>query len=173
MIAALMYGVMLIAKMENLLNAPPEKRSKRPNRLPFAKSFSIAVGSTPGTGMCVPMRKMANMTNVKMIFCRSSGILKMLPRAESTSDHLDFATRCRNLLFCGLRETVGADRQLLREFAIAEDADTILNVLQDAGLYEHDRIDRRAVFEAVERLNVDFSDVLAQTFLKPRFGRRR
>lgn len=26
MMAALMYGVMLIAKMENLLNAPPEKK---------------------------------------------------------------------------------------------------------------------------------------------------
>ena len=127
--AALMYGVMLIAKMENLLNAPPEKRSKRPNRLPFAKSFSIAVGSTPGTGMCVPIRKMANMINVKMIFWRSSGILKMLPRAESTSDHLDFATCCRDLLLCGFREAVGTDRQLLRELAVAEDADAILNVL--------------------------------------------
>ena len=65
---------MLIAKTENLLNAPPEKRSRRPNSVPCEKSCSIAVGSTPGTGMCVPMRNTANMMSVKMIFCRSSGI---------------------------------------------------------------------------------------------------
>ena len=75
MIDALMYGVMLIAKMENLLNAPPEKRSNRPNRLPVANSCSMADGSTPGTGMCVPSRNTANMMSVKMTFCLSSGIL--------------------------------------------------------------------------------------------------
>ena len=84
MIDALMYGVILIAKMENLLSAPPEKRSKRPNKLPLAKSCSIAVGSTPGTGMCVPKRKMKNIISVKTILSFNSVILSMLDNAEST-----------------------------------------------------------------------------------------
>ena len=67
MIAALMYGVMLIAKIENLLNAPPENKSNSPNKLPFMKSCSIADGSTPGTGMCVPSLKTANIIKVKIM----------------------------------------------------------------------------------------------------------
>ena len=76
-IAALMYGVILIAKIENLLNAPPENKSNSPSKLPLLNNCSIAVGSTPGTGMCVPIRNTPNITSVNIIRSRSSAILKM------------------------------------------------------------------------------------------------
>ena len=73
-----------MAKMENLLKAPPEKRSNSPKRLPLAKSFSIAVGSTPGTGIWVPRRKTANIISVALdapqdVISALSGKLGRLP----------------------------------------------------------------------------------------------
>ena len=97
----------------------------------------------------------------------------MLPRAESTSDHLYFATCCRNLLFCGFREAVSTNRQLLRKLAIAEDTDAVLHVLQDTGLNEYNRINRRTISKRFSVSTLTSAKVLAQTFLKPRFGRRR
>ena len=46
-----MYGVILIAKIENLLNAPPANKSSKPNRLPEVNKLSITELSTPGTGI--------------------------------------------------------------------------------------------------------------------------
>ena len=40
-----------MANMENLLSAPPAKRSRNPKRLPEVKRLSITDESTPGTGM--------------------------------------------------------------------------------------------------------------------------
>ena len=82
----------------------------------------------------------------------------MFARAENTSDHLDFTACSRDFLLGSLREAVGANRELLRELTVTEDADAVLNVLQDAALNEDDGIDRRAIFEAVERLNIDLSE---------------
>jgi hypothetical protein len=50
-IEALIYGVILIANIENLLKAPPENISRSPNRLPWVNSCSMTVAFTPGTGM--------------------------------------------------------------------------------------------------------------------------
>ena len=80
---ALIYGVMLMAKIENLLNAPPENISNNPNKLPLVKSCSIIDALTPGTGMCVPALNTMNMANVNNTFCLSSVILKILVRADN------------------------------------------------------------------------------------------
>ena len=69
---ALMYGVILIAKTENLLKAPPENISSKPKRLPLLNSCSIMLALTPGTGICVPALKTTNMARVKRIFRLSS-----------------------------------------------------------------------------------------------------
>ena len=44
-------GVMLMARTENLLSAPPANKSRSPNKLPLLKRFSMTDESTPGTGM--------------------------------------------------------------------------------------------------------------------------
>ena len=63
-IDALMYGVILIAKIENLLNAPPANKSSKPNKLPLVNKLSITDASTPGTGIWIPKRKTMNISNV-------------------------------------------------------------------------------------------------------------
>ena len=46
-----MYGVILIANIENLLNAPPENKSRNPNKFPDVNILSITEAFTPGTGI--------------------------------------------------------------------------------------------------------------------------
>jgi len=78
------YGVMLMAKTENALKAPPENRSRSPKRVPLSKSLAICSVSTPGTGMCVPMRKTRNIQRVKRILFRRSDIRIALLSVWST-----------------------------------------------------------------------------------------
>ena len=47
----LMYGVILMANMENLLSAPPENKSRKPKRFPDVNRLSRTEASTPGTGI--------------------------------------------------------------------------------------------------------------------------
>ena len=113
MIAALIYGVILIANIENLLNAPPLNKSNSPNKLPLLKSCSIALGSTPGTGICVPIRNTANIISVNIIRCRNSAILTIFDRAVSTLYHLCDATSRLDLCLRLRRKALRSDCQFL------------------------------------------------------------
>ena len=73
-----------MAKIENLLKAPPENISSNPNKFPLVNSCSIIAALTPGTGICVPALKTMNMANVKTTFCLSSVILAIFERADNT-----------------------------------------------------------------------------------------
>ena len=72
-----------MANMENLLRAPPENRSRRPNRFPLVKSRSIMAALTPGTGICVPALNTMNIARVKNTFFRSSVAFNRLSRADA------------------------------------------------------------------------------------------
>ena len=87
MIDALMYGVMLMANTENLLKAPPENKSRSPNKLPLENRFSMTEASTPGTGMCTPRRKMMNMIRVKTARFRNSGTFSTFWMFSNTTNH--------------------------------------------------------------------------------------
>jgi len=50
-----------------------------------SKNSLMGVGSTPGKGMFAPTRAIKRRAKVKKIFCRSSGILRELVKAESIS----------------------------------------------------------------------------------------
>ncbi len=75
MIEALMYGITPKANRENRCRAPPVNMFKKSNIPPawLAKKFFSASGSTPGTGICVPSRKMMIAPRVNRIRLRSSG----------------------------------------------------------------------------------------------------
>jgi hypothetical protein len=66
------------AKMEALLNAPPEKASIKP-RIPvlFWSPAVILVGSIPGSTMCEPRRYIAIIIRVKMILPLRSSMLQI------------------------------------------------------------------------------------------------
>ena len=77
MIAAEMYGMMPIAKIENRLSAPPENMLNMSRIVPrcCSKSASRATGSIPGTGMKEPIRKMRIAPRTNSSRWRSSDIL--------------------------------------------------------------------------------------------------
>jgi hypothetical protein len=76
MMDALIYGVILMANMENLLKEPPEITSKNPNKaLLFTRSAKTWL-LTPGTGMCAPSLKTNIIPRVNKILRLSSSIFK-------------------------------------------------------------------------------------------------
>ena len=86
MIDAVMYGVMLSAKIVKLLNAPPENRSKR-SRSPVSPEnicarYSLSI---PGTGMLEPILYTSSIRRVKIIFCLISGIFHALENVFTSS----------------------------------------------------------------------------------------
>ena len=80
MMDAVIYGVMLSAKIVMFPNAPPEKRSNRSNS-PYSPEniCSSMLLSMPGTGILEPILKTMSIKSVKMIFLRSSGIFQAFP----------------------------------------------------------------------------------------------
>ena len=77
-IDAVIYGVMLRAKMVKLPKAPPENISNRPNR-PLSLAWNAAAKISrliPGTGMHDPSRNTTNIISVYKSFLRISGILQ-------------------------------------------------------------------------------------------------
>ena len=87
MIDALMYGVMLMARTENLLSAPPANKSRSPNKLPLLKRFSMTDESTPGTGIWTPSLKTMNMMRVKTARFRNSGTFSTFWMFSNTATH--------------------------------------------------------------------------------------
>ena len=88
----LMYGVILMAKSENLLRAPPENRSRNPKRFPDEKRLSKIDVSTSGTGICTPRRNTKNITIVKRMRSFNSLLAAKFAKADPISDHLYFST---------------------------------------------------------------------------------
>ena len=81
MIDAVMYGNTPSANTANRDSAPPTNRSMKPRALPgWLNRFCSWATSTPGTGMCDPMRNTASIPTVNRNFRRRSGIRKMLAR---------------------------------------------------------------------------------------------
>ena len=83
-IDALMYGVIDIAKIVALLNAPPDIMFRKPSKefpapvdvgsLSGAISSFNAATFRNGTGIAAPIRKMTMIIRVNRSFLRSSGI---------------------------------------------------------------------------------------------------
>ena len=125
------------------------------------KSCSIAEGSTPGTGIWVPIRNTANIIRVNIIRCRSSGILKIFDSAVSTSDNLRGAAAGVDFFCCFLTKALCFDSQFLFQFAAAEDTHTVEDIFEDTDFDERDGIDCHIILENVERSDVDFRVFLA------------
>ena len=51
-----MYGMMPSAKIESCSSAPPEKKLRRPSRLPCETTRRMAIRSTPGVVTKMPSR---------------------------------------------------------------------------------------------------------------------
>lgn len=128
---ALMYGVMLMASMENLLKAPPENKSSNPNKLPLLKRFSMTEASTPGTGIWTPSLKIINMIKVNTARFRNSGTFSTFWMLFNTLDHLNLTTGCFNFLLRRFREALSYDCQGFFQFAVTEDTNTVTNVFKD------------------------------------------
>src|SRR5438067_2541833 len=85
---------------------------------------------TPGIVMAAPARTITNMPRVNRIRCRSSGILKMLEKAEimrrDRSGRGDGRTASLLDTLAGRRaELVGLNRKTLRQNAATQDLDAI------------------------------------------------
>ena len=89
-IEALIYGVILIAKIEKLLNAPPATISKNPKILACPVNCWIIELSIPGTGMCAPIRNTKNINSVKIIFLRVSSTFKAARKVDNIRSPLRF-----------------------------------------------------------------------------------
>src|SRR5699024_12819704 len=68
-------GIIPIAKIEKFCNAPPPKVLRNPKTFcvvssgPVSKICFKTSLFVNGTGICVPIRKITNINNVKTIFC--------------------------------------------------------------------------------------------------------
>ena len=120
------------------------------------KSCSIAEGSTPGTGICVPIRNTANIISVNIIRCLSSGILKIFDSAVSTSDNLRGAADRRDFFCRRFSKALRFDCQFLFQLAASEDSYAVEDIFEDTDFDESDCIDCHIVIENVERSDVDF-----------------
>ena len=129
-----MYGVILMAKSENLLRAPPENRSRNPKRFPDEKRLSKIDVSTPGTGICTPRRNTKNITIVKRMRSFNSLLAAKFAKADPISDHLYFSTCCFNFLLCGLGESLRSYIKSLGQFSIAQNTDAIENIFKNTGM---------------------------------------
>ena len=89
MIEALMYGMMPSEKIAQFPSAPPEKRLKSAAAPPpalwsatFWNHSRSTWALTPGVVIAAPTRMITTIPSVKSTRCLSSGILKMLAKAE-------------------------------------------------------------------------------------------
>src|SRR3954470_9931202 len=89
MMLAVMYGMMPSAKIEKLLNAPPENRFKKPSAPPpwaTSRSCWTAYWSTPGTWMWTPTRYRPIIAIVNSTLLRRSGTLNTFFTFASTDN---------------------------------------------------------------------------------------
>src|SRR5690606_1857800 len=157
---------MLMAKIENALRAPPANRSSSPKMVPSWKRRWITAASTPGAGMCTPMRKMTNIPRVKRMRRRRSPTFRARVRVASTSDHLGPAAGRLNLLHRRAAEGVGAHHQAPAQLAATQYLDAVPAALDQPVLPQQVGRHFGVVVEAVEGLDVD----LGQHPLEGRVG---
>src|SRR5688572_2783120 len=153
MIDAEMYGMIPRANTDRRLNAPPEKRSRKPKtpELTALKNSESATGSTPGVGMCDPRRYTASSANVKSTRLRRSSIAQMLRTVSTTLgtllDLLDRAAGGLDGRLRGGRELGGRNGELLGELAVAEHLDAVVLSLDQARLTQRRLVDGHSVVE--------------------------
>src|ERR1043166_1191804 len=112
-----MYGIMPNEKTENCSNAPPEKRFRKPNRVPFccSKNAAIACRSMPGVGTWTPRRYTASIASVNKTRRLSSGTREAFWKPLSMDGyHFRFTAKGFDLLFRLCGKTVCFDGQRLR-----------------------------------------------------------
>src|SRR5688572_14260142 len=150
MIDAEMYGMIPRANTDRRLNAPPEKRSRKPKtpELTALKNSDRATGSTPGVGMCEPRRYTASSANVKSTRLRRSSIAQMLRTVSTTLgtllDLLATAAGGLDLLARGRRELRGGNGELLRELAVAENLHAVVLALDQTGFAQRRLVHARS-----------------------------
>ena len=92
----------------------------------------------------------------------SSLFAKIFAKRLPILDHLSFSTCCFNFLLSGLGEALCLNCQGLGQFTIAEDANTIKNILENACFNQSCRINNSAVVKAVELFNIYFCILLSE-----------
>src|SRR5215470_14688098 len=129
MMEALMYGIMPNEKTENCSKAPPEKRLRNPNSVPFccSKKAAMAWRSIPGVGTCTPRRYTASIASVNNTRRRSSGTREAFWKPLSmTCYQFNLSAGRFYLLFRFSRKSMGFDRQWFRQRAIAQNLDPLV-----------------------------------------------
>ena len=82
----------------------------------------------------------------------------------SALDNLYFTAGSNDLFLCGLAEATSLDGELLRKFAVTEDADTVADVLDDTLFDKGYRIDHCAVVKAIQFLDI-YNGVMSAEFI--------
>ena len=130
MIEAEMYGMIPRANTETFRRPPPENMSNRPNRVPatLSKKWARAPPSTPGTGICTPIRYAQRRPSVQSSFVRSSGERARLSAPPRATSHLpfhfqffDFTASGADLIRSGLAELMRFHLDGGGEFPFAQD----------------------------------------------------
>src|ERR1700731_903679 len=136
MIDEVMYGMMPRAKIVSFRKLPPLKRSKMPRTDPadWVNICSSTAALIPGVGMCAPMRYTASSASVNSTRFRKSSMRNMfftastnrfMPVSCDLRYNLERTTGLGNLFFCRRTESLRVNRQLGRQFAVAENLDGI------------------------------------------------
>ncbi len=191
-------------KMAQCARAPPLNRLKSEATPPAdwasatLRNHSRRISAfTPGVVIAEPARTITIIASVKSTRWRSSGILKMLVKAEIIGGqpngspvesrllssgsclavgHHDGAARLLDLLSGGRADAIHLEVKLLADLAAAEDLNTVERAPDEAGATEQLFVDGRAVVETLFQI-VEVDDavncVLNAALLKPRLGSRR
>ena len=128
---AVIYGVILKAKIVKLLKAPPENRSNSERSpVPPWKIWLNTSLLMPGTGMLAPILKTNSIKRVKTIFFLMSGI----PQASLTVfiipilDYLCLSSRSLDFFYCSFAELMCLDGNILLQFTISQNLYAILHL---------------------------------------------
>ena len=152
MIDAVMYGVMLKAKIVKLLNDPPENRSKISKSPLPEKALSSCALSMPGTGILAPTRKTMIINSVNSILRLRSAIFQAFPSVSNMPmlNLLCAAARSHDFFNRRFAELVSTDCQLLFKIAVAEDFDARFIFFDKPFFCEDIRRDLRTIFKNVQ-----------------------
>src|SRR5216684_2482049 len=113
-------------KTENCSRAPPEKRLRKPKRVPFccSKNAAMAWRSMPGVGTCTPRRYTASIASVNSTRRLSSGTLEAFWKPLSINCYqFRLPTGGFNFLFGLGGKPMGPDGQRFGQRAIAQNLD--------------------------------------------------
>lgn len=139
MMEAVIYGVILKAKMVNWLKEPPENRSNKSNNpVSPVNTCARAERLIPGTGMLEPILKTTSISRVKIILLLISATLKACEIVLSISilNHLCLSSGRFNFFDCRLGEFVSFHSDGIVQSSVSENLDAVLNLLYHSCFFQ-------------------------------------